>query len=168
MQTPQGLEDHRPGPWNADVEGSLELIAPWKECSCISLSSLMCSRRQARNNEILRRGYGSAGLCGVLHKPPSRPPHEQTRQICTSTMDSVIFYKPPLIKQPARSSAACAASAASTASATSIACVPTVGYNARPAISQRGKEEIGKVGQVIKYTDVSHEAEDGAYKSLLP
>ena len=83
-------------------------------------------------------------------------------------MDSVIFYKPPLIKQPARSSAACAASAASTASATSIACVPTVGYNARPAISQRGKEEIGKVGQVIKYTDVSHEAEDGAYKSLLP
>ena len=106
-------------------------------------------------------------MCSVLHKPLSRPPYEQTRQICTSIIDSVIFYKPPLIKQPARLSAACVASAVSTVSTTSITCVPTVGYNTRPAISQRGKEAIRKVRQVIKYTDVSHKAEDGTYKSLL-
>ena len=83
-------------------------------------------------------------------------------------MDSVIFYKPPLIKQPACLLAACVASTTSTASITSITCVPTVSYNVWPAISQHGKEEIRKVRQVIKYIDVNHKAKDSVYKSLLP
>jgi hypothetical protein len=73
-------------------------------------------------------------------------------------MDSVIFYQPPSNKQPSHSSAAtCSASAAS---ATSIPFIPTVGKNARPAVSQRDKEEIWKDVHVIKTPDECDQAEE--------
>jgi hypothetical protein len=72
----------------------------------------------------------------------------------SATMDS-----PTSNKQPGRSSAAtCSASAAFT---TSIPFVPTVGNIARPAVSQRDKEEIGKDVQVIKTPDECDQAEEG-------
>jgi len=140
------------------------------EYSFIALNSLMClrhhrSRRQTRNNEILRRGHRSTDLCSVLHKPRLAPPREQSRPCAArprphSAMDSLIFYQPlsALNNQPVRSSAACAASATS---ATPIAFVPTNSSNARPAVSQRGKEEIGKDRNTIKCIGVSDPAQGG-------